>query len=123
MHFTLLDRYAFEKRLRPVLKHEMVHAVQLHSLDLLFMEFVVAMLWFNPLIYVLLRSIRENHEYLADHYAHGDQDSLREYLECLRQRPSATSHLFPQAILKVPPLKNESSNARCKISNNLCASA
>jgi len=79
-----LDPYAFEKRLRPVLRHEMVHAAQLHSLDLLFMEFVVAMLWFNPLVYVLLRSIRENHEYLADQSACGDQSSLREYLECLK---------------------------------------
>jgi len=79
-----LDRYVYENRLRPVLRHEMVHAVQLHSLDLLFMEFVVAMLWFNPFVFVLLRYVRENHEYLADHYAHGKQGSLREYLECLK---------------------------------------
>jgi hypothetical protein len=79
-----LDQHAFEHRLRPVLRHEMVHAVQLHSLDLLLMEFVVAMLWFNPFVYVQLRAIRENHEYLADRYAQSKQDSLREYLECLK---------------------------------------
>jgi murein DD-endopeptidase MepM/ murein hydrolase activator NlpD len=49
------------------------------------MEFVVAMLWFNPFVFVLLRYVRDNHEYLADHYAHGTQGSLREYLECLRE--------------------------------------
>jgi hypothetical protein len=79
-----LDQHAFEHRLRPVLRHEMVHAVQLHSLDLLLMEFVVAMLWFNPFVYVQLRAIRENHEYLADRYAQSDQHSLGEYLECLK---------------------------------------
>ena len=79
-----LDQHAFEHRLRPVLRHEMVHAVQLHSLDLLLMEFVVAMLWFNPFVYVQLRAIRENHEYLADRYAQSKQDSLWEYLECLK---------------------------------------
>jgi len=79
-----LDRFVYENRLRPVLRHEMVHAVQLHSLDLLFMEFVVAMLWFNPFVFVLLRYVRDNHEYLADHFAHGKQGSLREYLECLK---------------------------------------
>jgi hypothetical protein len=62
----------------------MVHALQLHSLDLLFMEFVVAMLWFNPFVYVHLRSIRENHEYLADQAALREEGSLIEYLECLK---------------------------------------
>jgi hypothetical protein len=79
-----LDRYAYDKRLWPVLRHEMVHAVQLHSLDLLFMEFVVAMLWFNPFVFVLLRCVRDNQEYLADHHAHGKRGSLMEYLECLK---------------------------------------
>ena len=100
-----LDRYAFENRLRPVLKHEMVHAVQLHSLDLLFMEFVVAMLWFNPLVYVLLRSIRENHEYLADHYAHGDQGSLREYLECLKAETIRYFSPVPASYFKSSTIK------------------
>lgn len=79
-----LDRYSFENPSRYVLKHEMAHAIQLHSLDLLFMEFVRALLWFNPFSFVLLRYVRENHEYLADRYAHGDQSSLVEYLECLK---------------------------------------
>jgi len=100
-----LDRYAFENRLRPVLKHEMVHAVQLHSLDLLFMEFVVAMLWFNPFVFVLLRSIRENHEYLADQYAHGDQSSLREYLECLKAETIRYFSPVPASYFKSSTIK------------------
>jgi hypothetical protein len=100
-----LDRYAYEKRLRPVLKHEMVHAVQLHSFDLLFMEFVVAMLWFNPFVYVLLRSIRENHEYLADQYAHGDQSSLKEYLECLKAETIRYFSPVPASYFKSSTIK------------------
>lgn len=79
-----LDRHAFEKRSRYVLKHEMAHALQLHSFDLMIMEVVKALLWFNPVVLVLLRNIRDNHEYLADRFARGDSDSLVEYLECLR---------------------------------------
>ena len=100
-----LDRYAFENSLRPVLRHEMVHASQLHSLDLLFMEFVVAMLWFNPLVYVLLRSIRENHEYLADHFAYGDQSSLREYLECLKAEAIRYFSPVPASYFKSSTIK------------------
>jgi hypothetical protein len=51
---------------KPVIEHEMVHARQLHSLDILIAEFVSALLWFNPFAFFYRNSIRENHEYLAD---------------------------------------------------------
>jgi len=114
-----LDRFAFENRLKPVLRHEMVHAVQLHSLDLLFMEFVVAMLWFNPFVFVLLRYVRDNHEYLADHYAHGEQGSLMEYLECLRAETIRYFSPVPASYFKSSTIKrriimltNHTSNKR-----------
>ncbi len=44
-----LDRHTWNNRIQPVIRHEMVHACQLHSLDLLFMTFVGVLLWFNPL--------------------------------------------------------------------------
>lgn len=49
-----------------VLLHESIHAKQYHSLDLLFVEFVKMVLWFNPFIYLVNRSLIEMHEYLAD---------------------------------------------------------
>jgi hypothetical protein len=89
-----LDRYAWENRLRAVLRHEMVHAVQLHSLDLLFMELVTVLLWFNPFVFIVSGYVRDNHEYLADHFAQTRKGSLREYLECLRQE--AIRYFSPQ---------------------------
>ena len=49
-----------------VLLHESIHARQAHSLDLIFIELVKALLWFNPFIYLIKRSLIEMHEYLAD---------------------------------------------------------
>jgi len=49
-----------------VLLHESIHARQYHSLDLLFIELVKMVLWFNPFIYLVNRSLIEIHEYLAD---------------------------------------------------------
>jgi hypothetical protein len=88
-----LDRHTYRNHLRPVLKHEMIHAVQLHSFDLLVMELVTAMVWFNPLVFVLKRYVRENHEYLADHFALGKKGSLMEYLECMKAE--TIRHLTP----------------------------
>jgi len=49
-----------------VLLHEETHAKQKHSLDILFIELVQVILWFNPLIYLFKSSIKLNHEFLAD---------------------------------------------------------
>jgi len=43
-----------------------MHAFQLHSLDLIFIEVLVILFWFNPFIYWYRKSIREVHEFLAD---------------------------------------------------------
>lgn len=100
-----LDRYAYDNSLRPVLRHEMVHAAQLHSLDLLFMEFVVAMLWFNPFVYVLFGYVRDNHEYLADSHAQGDRGSLMEYLECLKAETIRYFSPVPASYFKSSTIK------------------
>ena len=100
-----LDRYSFENQSPYVLRHEMAHAVQLHSLDLLFMEFVTALLWFNPLSFVLLRYVRENHEYLADRSAHGDRNSLVEYLECLKAETIREFAPVPASYFKSTTIK------------------
>ncbi|NOQ26913.1 MAG: TonB family protein [Bacteroidales bacterium] len=49
-----------------VIAHERMHAFQLHSLDLILIEVLVILFWFNPFIYWYRKSIREVHEYLAD---------------------------------------------------------
>ncbi len=49
-----------------LLEHEMVHVRQWHSLDLILMEILLALQWFNPLLYAYRRSLRTVHEYIAD---------------------------------------------------------
>jgi len=52
--------------LRGILRHELVHVKQLHSVDKLFLELLSILLWFNPFIYYYRKSMTEVHEYLAD---------------------------------------------------------
>ncbi|PCE65962.1 M56 family metallopeptidase [Sediminicola luteus] len=49
-----------------ILKHELVHVRQWHSLDLLFFELMRVLFWFNPLVYIYQKKTSELHEYLAD---------------------------------------------------------
>jgi len=100
-----LDRYSYENQSPYVLRHEMAHAVQLHSLDVLFMEFVTALLWFNPWSFVLLRYVRENHEYIADRSAYGNPSSLAEYLQCLKAETIREFAPVPASYFKSSTIK------------------
>lgn len=51
-----------------ILNHELVHVKQWHSLDVILMEIMVIIKWFNPLIYLFRNSLRRTHEYIADSY-------------------------------------------------------
>lgn len=80
-----LDRYSWENQPEHVVRHEMVHASQLHSADLLFLNFAGVLLWFNPFVFLLLRYARDNHEFLADEPSRAKPDMLAAYLGCLRR--------------------------------------
>lgn len=51
---------------KEILDHELTHARQKHSLDVLFIELLRIVFWFNPIFYFYKRAIQINHEFLAD---------------------------------------------------------
>ena len=55
-----------ETQLGEILRHELTHAKQLHSADIIFMQLLIILCWFNPFAWLMLREVRINHEYLAD---------------------------------------------------------
>ena len=46
--------------------HELVHVNQKHTLDILFIELLKVLFWFNPLFIFYKKAIQLNHEFLAD---------------------------------------------------------
>ena len=49
-----------------IIKHEQNHLNHNHSFDIVFIEIVKVLQWFNPVIYLFSRSLRAIHEYQAD---------------------------------------------------------
>ncbi|MBD3630841.1 M56 family metallopeptidase [Cyclobacterium sp.] len=49
-----------------ILEHELVHIREKHHLDLILMEFLTVICWFNPIVYLVKKAMVLNHEYLAD---------------------------------------------------------
>ncbi|MGI9550436.1 MAG: M56 family metallopeptidase [Aurantibacter sp.] len=66
--YIFLNKSKFESKLIPreVLLHEETHAIQKHSLDVIFIELLQVIFWINPLIYFFKKAIKLNHEFLAD---------------------------------------------------------
>lgn len=62
-----------------LLNHEIAHKTQLHSIDVIFIELVQIVLWFNPLIYFYKSAVNLNHEYLADDYSAEQVDKRADY--------------------------------------------
>ena len=62
--------YPLDRPLSPVvLRHELAHARQWHTLDRLLVRLLCVFCWFNPVLRLYDRAIRQNHEYLADRAA------------------------------------------------------
>ncbi|MBC7401098.1 MAG: hypothetical protein H7289_14255, partial [Mucilaginibacter sp.] len=49
-----------------IIRHELVHIRQKHSVDIVFLELLKVISWFNPFIYLLQNSLKTVHEYIAD---------------------------------------------------------
>jgi biopolymer transport protein ExbD len=64
--FLNKDKYEAQEIPQEVFIHEQTHATQKHSVDVLFIELLQVVFWFNPLLYFIKKDIKLNHEFLAD---------------------------------------------------------
>ena len=55
-----------QKDLDLILEHERVHATQLHSVDIILVNLVSCILWFNPFAWLYKKSVEQNLEFIAD---------------------------------------------------------
>lgn len=60
------DNISGSEELESILIHERVHADNLHSIDNIIMEVITAIMWFNPVLWMLKKSLQLIHEYQAD---------------------------------------------------------
>ena len=68
-----------DEKSKIIIDHELVHVKQRHSLDVVIMELMVVVKWFNPLIYLFRNNLRKTHEYIADRYVSNSLGSKYEY--------------------------------------------
>jgi TonB family protein len=87
-----------------ILQHELAHIKQRHTLDLLLLELVQIFFWFNPIVGLYKKSLKDVHEFLADRQALKNTDT-NTYTTVLLQQVFGSnilslSHSFNQSQLK-----------------------
>src|SRR5690606_16609923 len=68
LNFMFVEKEAFQNEAleKQILFHEWTHIQQKHSWDILLVEILKTVFWFNPLLLLYKRAIQLNHEFLAD---------------------------------------------------------
>ena len=79
MRFIVLSRKDWEGDHTPILAHERAHIAYGHSVELLLVDIMSALQWFNPAIWMLRADLRELHEYEADDAVLRSGADLKEY--------------------------------------------
>ena len=105
MKWIILSREDFESGNRHILKHELAHIRLEHARDLLVMNVLSAMQWFNPVMRMLKEDLRALYEYEADDAVLRGGADIKEYqYSLIRKAVSASGYSitnsFNHSILK-----------------------
>ena len=112
---TFFNRLFFNKKAyeakefpQEVFWHEEAHAKQKHSADLLLIELLQVVFWFNPLCYLFKGAIKLNHEFLADREVLHKTEDTAQYQHILLSF-STPDHLRGQGLISFANSINYSS--------------
>jgi hypothetical protein len=88
-----------------LLQHELIHVRQKHTIDIIFIELMQVVFWFNPVFIWLKSAIRLNHEYLADESASSVTPTVAHYEQLLvnyiiRRKKQELSSYFKYSFTK-----------------------
>jgi len=66
-NYVCLGNFTSDDKLKDkILSHELHHIKSWHSVDVLVVEMIKILFWWNPLIYIFKKFVIENHEFSAD---------------------------------------------------------
>lgn len=107
LNYVFIDRELFENNgeAEKIVEHEKIHIRQKHSIDLIVAEIITIVQWFNPLAYLLKKSLKENHEFIADNDVIAAYPDIMAYSRLLIENSSIVkanilTHNFSYSLLK-----------------------
>ncbi len=107
--FSFFNRIKIDSELpgqQTIIEHEQVHVTQWHSADVLLIEAVMIINWFNPIVYFYRKAIKHVHEFIADKKAIERGTPKAEYAYLLLSQTfgasphQLTNNFFNKSLLK-----------------------
>lgn len=94
LKYVFVEKSQFDSKNIPdeILLHEQIHVEQKHTLDILLLEVMQIFLWFHPLIYLIKKDIKLNHEFLADQAVLSHGFETKNYQNILLDYSISSSH-------------------------------
>ncbi|WP_378186347.1 M56 family metallopeptidase [Aquimarina sp. W85] len=91
LHYIFLPFHAFKAKAIPkeIIRHEEAHVREKHTWDILFLECIQILCWFNPLLYLFKVAIKLNHEFLADASVLKNKNAIQAYQNLLITFPNS----------------------------------
>lgn len=90
MRTIVLSRIDYEERNPSIIAHERGHILLHHSWDIVFVEVLTALQWFNPVVWLLRRDLRTVHEYEADASVLSSGSDVSQYIQLLMRKAMGT---------------------------------
>ena len=90
MRTIVLSRIDYDERNPSILAHERGHIRLHHSWDIVFVEMLTALQWFNPVVWLLRRDLRTVHEYEADASVLSSDSDVSQYIQLLMRKAMGT---------------------------------
>ena len=79
MKYIVISREDYQSGYSHILTHEKAHIALRHSWDILFVDMITALQWFNPAIWMLKADLRALHEFEADDAVLRSGANIKEY--------------------------------------------
>ena len=110
-----------QEELNLVLAHEKVHVNQLHSIDIILTQLICCAFWFNPILWLYKKDVRQNLEYIADYITQHTLKNEKHYQILLLKTTIANQNMalannFYNSLIKnrIVMLQKSKSNSKKK---------
>ncbi len=96
LNYIFINREDYESRKieSELFTHELTHVGQKHTLDILFIEFLKTIFWFNPILIFYKKAIQLNHEFLADEKVITSYNNVPFYQNLLLEKALCSSNFY-----------------------------
>ena len=85
----------YQNNATEILRHEIGHIIHRHSFDIILVNIIETMQWWNPLSWILASSIRDVHEYEADDEVLTSGVNIKQYqMLLIRKAVGSSSYAF-----------------------------